>query len=381
MELTKSAVALENSKINLTENQKKFRKFLNRGNPPYEKILLKYHEKRVLAILDEKIIPPQEVEIQPSSRCNLKCKHCFGKTLTKKNLENRISEKEMEILAKRINEYKEGDFKIESVKFCGTTGEPLVNPAMLYGINLFKDLGKNIVVFTNGLYLDKIYQGKKYLEYFTDINRLNVSLDAGSERTFMNLKGRAGFSRILKSLGELIEKKNGKLKVNVSYVISEKNPEEIVKTTRLMDDLGVDEIRFRVDITNPKKIHELSGLIIYELNKAKNYPKKNIKVASVYSPKEIKEDSIFHSYGKKCFTQHLWACIGPDCNLYACGHRTYFGVESYGNLLNNSFKNIWNSEKRLENLKKLPDEKCTFCSPFSSRANDFITFLKTIKDN
>jgi len=380
MKQINSAIALENPKINLTENQKRFQKFLNRGNPPYEKILLKYHEKRILAILKGEIVPPQELEIQPSSKCNLKCKHCFGKTLTNKFLEDRIGEKEIEVLAKKINEYKEGEFEIESVKFCGTTGEPLINPAMLHGINLFKDLGKNIVVFTNGLYLDKIYQGKKYLEYLTDINRLNVSLDAGSERTFMDLKGRIGFSRTIKSLGELIEKKNGKLKVNVSYVISEKNPNEIVKTTKLMDDLGVDEIRFRVDITNPEKIHAISGLIIYELNKAKNSPKKHIKVASVYSPNEIKEDSIFHSCGKKCFTQHLWACVGPDCNLYACGHRTYKGVEPYGSLLDHSFKELWTSEKRLENLKNLPDEYCNFCSPFSSRTNDFMTFLESIKN-
>ncbi len=350
MKQINSAIALENPKINLTKNQKRFQKFLNRGTPPYEKILLKYHEKRILAILKGEIIPPQELEIQPSSKCNLKCTHCFGKTLTNKNLENKIGEKEMEILAERINNYKEGDFEIESVKFCGTTGEPLINPAMIHGINLFKDLGKNIVVFTNGLYLDKFYQGKKY----SDINRLNVSLDAGSERTFMNLKGRVGFSRTVKSLGELIEKRNGKLKVNVSYVISEKNTKEIVKTTKLMDDLGVDEIRFRVDITNPEKIHALSGLIISELNKAKDYSKKHIKVASVYSPNEIKEDSIFHSHGKRCFTQHLWACVGPDCNLYACGHRTYHGIESYGSLLDNSFKELWTSEKRLANLKNLP---------------------------
>jgi len=380
MKQTNSAIALENPKINLTENQERFKKFLNRGNPPYEKILLKYHEKRILAILKGKIIPPQELEIQPSSKCNLRCTHCFGKTLTNENLEDKIGEKEIEVLAEKINNYKEGDFEIESVKFCGTTGEPLINPAMIHGINLFKDLGKNIVVFTNGLYLDKFYQGKKYLEYFTDINRLNISLDAGSERTFKNLKGRVGFSRTVKSLGELIEKKNGKLKINVSYVISEKNPNEIVKTTKLMDDLGVDEIRFRVDITNPEKIHALSGLIIYELNKAKDYPKKHIKVASVYSPNEIKEDSIFHSHGKRCFTQHLWACVGPDCNLYACGHRTYHGIESYGSLLDNSFKELWTSKKRLENLKNLPDEHCNFCSPFSSRTNDFMTFLDSIKN-
>ncbi len=377
MQQTLLAGALENQ----TENQKTFKRFLNRGQPPYEKILLKYHEKRVLAMLNKKIVPPYEIEIQPSSTCNLNCNHCFGKTLTSKRLENKIKEKQIKTIANRINQYTEGEFKTESIKFCGTTGEPLVNPATLYGISLFKALGKQIVLFTNGLYLDKVYQGKKYLDYLININRINLSLDAGSEKTFLELKGRVGFSRIIKSLEELVEKKHKNLKINISYVIGEKNHQEIIKTAKLTKELGVDELRFRVDFTDPKKIHKLSKKIIPSLNYAKEYSNDKFKVLSSYSDEEIKQDdSAFNSCGKKCFTQHIWACIGPDCELYSCGHRTYFGVKSYGSLLNHSFKDLWTNQKRLENLKNLPDDYCKFCSPFSSRANDFITFLDNLKN-
>jgi len=361
---------------------KKFKGFLDRGEPPcdYERQLLLKHDERVEAILQGKIIPPYEVEIQPNSICNLDCKFCFGKVLTSGRLENKMQKQEIEIIAQRIDEFKENGFEIEVAKFCGTTGEPLVNPTILYGIELFKGLGKKVFVFTNGLGLDRETEDNgHYLDYVLEADKLNLSLDAGSEETFARLKGINGFGRVVNSLGRLIEKReqNGsRLNVVVSYVIGEENYHEVVGATELVKSLGADEIRFRVDFTDVERIQTLSDIIIQELDGARQYQDQRFKVTSVYSEKEIEEDdSVFYSSGRKCFNQHFWACVGPDCNLYACGHRTYQGVEPYGSLLDHSFRELWTSEKRLENLGELPDECCKFCSPSSTRRNDFMTFL------
>ncbi len=371
---------------NLTENQERFLTFLNRGEPPcdYERQLIEKHEDRIIAILQGKVVPPYEVEIQPSSRCNLNCKHCFGKSLTKKRIKDRIGKKELEIIAQRINEFRENEFEIEIVKFCGTTGEPSVNAASLYGISLFKNLGKKVVYFTNGLWLDKKFRGKEYLDYILEADMLRLSLDAASGETFSDLKGIDGLDRTIRGLEKIITKKeNRKISLNVviGYVIGERNYHEIVKATKLARSLGVDEIRFRVDFTNPEKIHELSDTIIEELNEAKFCSSDNFRVISEYSKREIdRDDSVFHACGRKCFNQYFWACVGSDCNMYACGHRTYYEVEPYGNLLENSFRELWTSKKRKKISENLPDEYCKFCSPSSTRRNDFMTFLYSLKN-
>jgi|GEM_PF-1578566 len=368
------------------ENQKRFRDFLNRGEPPcdYERQLLQEHQKRMDAIFHGKIVPPYEVEIQPSSSCNLRCKHCFGNALTSKRIPNKIGIKEINKIANEIEGFRENGFEIEVVKLCGTTGEPLVNPVSLYAIHLFKKLGKKVIFFTNGLWLDKELDGKKYLDYILEADTLRLSLDCGSEETFIKLKGKPGFHRTIDSIRELLEKREEtkrNLKVIIGYVIGEKNYHEIVPATRLMRDLNVDEIRFRVDFTNPKGIHRISDSITAKLKKSQELQTKKFKVISEYSKKEIEEDdSAFYSCGRKCFNQHFWACIGPDCNLYACGHRTYYEVEPYGNLLENSFRELWTNEKRLKALAKLPDEYCKFCSPSSTRRNEFMTFLHNLRD-
>jgi MoaA/NifB/PqqE/SkfB family radical SAM enzyme len=371
----------------IKENQGRFNEFLNRGEPPndYERQLIKNHKERIISILKGDIIPPYEVEIQPSSNCNLKCEHCFGKALTCKKLENKIGEKEMDIIADRICDFRINGFQIETVKFCGTTGEPLMNPSVLYGIDLFKKIGKNVIVFTNGLFLDKKYENgtkKEYLDYILNADKLLVSLDCSSEETFKDLKGRGGFNRIQKSLEKLVNKReqqNSKLSINIGYVIGEKNYHEIVPTTKLMRDIGVDFIGFRVDFTKAEEIHKISLKIEEELRKARTYKTNKFKINSVYSDMEIEKDNAgFNSYGRKCFNQHFWACVGSNLEAYSCGHRTYHGVESYGSLLKKTFEEIWNDKKRRENLKNLPDDYCKYCSPSSVRRNDFMTFLDKV---
>ena len=371
----------------LTENQKKFLAFLNRGEPPcdYGRQLLEKDGDRVNAVLQGKIIPPKEIEIQPTSLCNLNCRHCFGKALTLGRLENKIGEKEIKIIADRVDEFNENGFKAgETIKLCGTTGEPLVNPASLYSIKLFKAIGRKVVFFTNGLWLDKIYKNKQYMDYILEADSLRLSLDAGSETTSTRLKGKQGFNKIISNLELLLQKRahqNSNLNVTVGYVVGRENYHEIVQATQIMKNLGVDEIRFRVDFTDPEGIHKLSEIITRNIEKAKQLQTTQFKVNSVYSQQDIEEDSIFHAYNGFCFNQHFWACVGPNVELYGCGHRTYHGVESYGSLLDHSFRELWLGELRLKNLKNLPDGKCKFCSPSSVERNQFMNFLYRCRKN
>jgi wyosine [tRNA(Phe)-imidazoG37] synthetase (radical SAM superfamily) len=186
----------------------------------------------------------------------------------------------MKILAKKINDYKTDEFKIKTVKYCGTTGEPLLNPASVLGISLFKNLDKKFELYTNGLYLDKTIKGKKYLEYILDADKIILSLDAGSEETFEKIKQKTGYSRIISNLDELVQKRNStnsKLNIAVGYVIGKENYQEILSASRLMKKIGIDELKFRVDFTQPGKIRKLSKEIIKNLEKAKEYSNSNLK--------------------------------------------------------------------------------------------------------
>ena len=345
--------------------------------PPcdFEKQLLTEHSDRVIAVLQGKLIPPYELEIQPSGKCNLACDHCFGRFYPP--LEDKMHAQELRKIAQRVNEFRENGFKIETIKFCGTTGEPLVNPETVHALPFFQD--KKTILFTNGLLLDKQSQGKPYYEYLADLDKLIVSLDCASERTLEQLKGARGFRRIINSLESLISQRTTKPHIMISYVIGKTNYHEVLEAAKLARELGVNEIRYRVDFTDLKGVREKSDEILEQLEKAKQLATRELKVVSVYSEQEIAEtNNIFRAQGRKCFNHHFWASIGPDCNLYACGHRTHGNVQSYGSVLDNPLKDLWLSVQRKQSICQLPDNNCKVCSPSSIRRNDLMTYLDSV---
>ncbi len=374
---------------NVEEN---FVKLFKRNEAPfdYEKQLFNDHYTIVKDVLNGNNPAPYEIELQPTSICNLKCKHCFGLALTNERLPNIMDKKAMEKIAQRINEFEINGLTIETVKFCGTTGEPLLNPDTIYGIKIFKDIGKKVILYTNGLWLDKnSKEGKKYLDYVLKADKINLSLDAGTKETFFDLKKVDGFERTINNLKELSKKRDktkSNLRIDVSYVIGQQNHMEIFEATKKVKETGADNIIFRVDFAYPETIKPIIKEIQEQKQKAKELENEKFRVWFAYSDEDLdsadqKENNAFYSRGKKCYNHNFWACIGPDCNLYVCGHRTYQGVKHFGNILEKPLKELWLNKERLETVSKLPDDDCKFCSPSCHRRDCFMKFLEELDVN
>ncbi len=341
----------------------------------YERQLFNDHYPRVLAALRGENPPPYELEIQPTSRCNMKCSHCFGTHLTCRRLEDKIGEKEMQVLAERVAEFQQGDFGVETVKFCGTTGEPLVNPNTAAAIPLFRALGKKVILYTNGLFLDKkTADGKYYLEYAVLADKTNISLDAAERRTFKTVKGIDGFDRVIRNiqaLTKLRKEREAKTRVDVSYVINNYNCFEIEKAADLIGQTGADNLIFRIDFTDSGELRKIKDYLGKALEGAKAKSTQDFRI--LCSNSDLAEEN--NECKGRCYNHHFWACVGPDHEGYFCGHRTYFGVKSYGDVLSHPFKELWNSEERRAAIANLPDEFCRFCSPSSLRRNIFMDIV------
>jgi len=375
---------------NYAEKEAEFVTLFTRNGAPfdYEKQLFNDHYLHVLSTLIGASPPPYEIEIQPTGRCNLHCGHCFGTALTCERLPDKMGQAEMEVISKRIAEFNLSGLAVETVKFCGTTGEPLVNPNTVYGIKLFKDKGKKVILYTNGLWLNKTTDnGTEYMDFVLDADKINLSLDAGSKDTFAALKGVDGFERTIENLQRLARKRNAtksRLRIDVSYVIGQLNYREIFRAAKAVKAAGADNMVFRVDFVNPKSIKTILAEIKKQKEQTLALKSPSFNVSFAYSDEELdpeskKGSSAFYAQGKKCFNHNFWACVGPDCHLYTCGHRTYSGVQSFGNLLEHPLEELWHAKERLEKVKNLPDEKCKFCSPSCHRRDCLMNLLATIE--
>ena len=371
-------VGTEEEKEILDEKEKTFLRFLQRGQPPYdyERKLLENHFDRIQAILQGENPPPYEVEIQPTSKCNANCKHCFGKDY--KRTQDKIKTKPaMRRIIDQVLNFKEADFKVDNIKFCGSTGDPLLNPLTLYAIDLI-NYQRFVRLFTNGITIAQNKDNTPYLATVAKIDSANFSLDAGSTEILHKTKPGSRniiLEDILKGISK-IRDLSDKTDMTMSYAITKENYIDIVVAAKKAQRTGLNRIRYRIDLTD-RTISTQSQEIIKMLEEAKQYETPYFKVAFIHSNQEIGETNKDHfgskNCGYKCFTSRLWSCIGSSGELYPCGHIVSGDFPSYGSLLQSDFKDIWNSSLKKEISASLPLEKCHLCSPFSLRTNELMT--------
>lgn len=368
-----------------SETEKIFYGFLNKGQAPYnyEKQFLRGHLNRAIEIIDEGNPVPYELEIQPTSKCNAGCNHCFGRNSLR--IEDKINSREtMDIIVKRVLDFKENGFKVEKVKFCGSTGEPLVNPFTPYAISEFYNQ-KYIRLFTNGIKLAENKDNIYYLKVLSKVDNIMLSLDAGTTETLHKIKPGSKhiqLESILETIKTIKNLAHQKTDFDVSYVITQDNYAEIIEATKKVKESGADLIRFRIDLTDRLVSEQYGEEILKELKTAKKYEDEVFKVIPIHTDKEMCEtdDNYFSSKCSKlkCFTSKLWTCIGSNGRLYPCGHIVDANTEFYGNVFIQNLNEIWNSQRKKELLNNLPLKICHTCSPFSLRINEFLTFISEL---
>lgn len=379
------AIAVEEKETEKLEHEKKFLEFINKKGIPYERLLLTKYYDRIKAIFEGKNPPPYEIEIQPTSKCNAHCRFCLGRR--EKRLEDKINTKPAidQIIDEVLNFEKEG-FKIETIKFCGTTGEPLVNPLTLYAIEKIY-VERYLRLFTNGILLGENKNNESYLITIGKVNGLNASLDASSTPKLHELKPGSKnikLEDILTALNKIMNLSNNGIDVEASYVITKDNYKDIVEFVRKIKEYeAAKRIRFRIDLTDRTVSIKHGNEINKLLEEAKFYENENFKIIPIHSEEEIKEkdEDYFSSKlsGFNCYTSRIWSCIGPDVCLYPCGHKTSALSKNYGSVLTDGLEKVWDSETRLNEIKNLPSGNCDFCSPFSLRANRLCTEISKWK--
>lgn len=363
----------------------KINSVLEKGKPPFDygNILMKNYSLHLMSYFNNENPPPYEIEIQPSSKCNANCSHCWARDFPR--LKDKLNtRKNADIIIERILDFKKQGFPLPKIKFCGSTGDPLVNDLINYFINgFYKQRATRL--FTNGI---KIGQEKNNLVYLRDLSRLGslyLSLDAGTTETLWKIKPGAKLRKI--NIEDILEgtrriKEFNGTKINASYVITKHNYKDISKATKKAKEYDSNLIRFRIDLTDRELSKEKGNEIIEELNNAKEYENDSFKVVPIHSEEEIGDSNPNHfsskGLGLKCYTNRFWTCVGPNGRVYPCGHIVSPYTEDYGSLFEQSFEEIWNGEKIKEAREKTPGDLCSICSPFSLSTNILMNYFNDL---
>lgn len=172
---------------------------------------------------------PIAIQIEPTTRCNLNCPFCVGRTLEQGDLNYQNFKK---IIS--------GFSKLRCVSLQGE-GEPLMHPDFTKMVKYLKERGIEVYTISNGLPLD-MDMIKNLCRFGLD--EIGISIESLDEKLYRRLKPGASLGKVIFNVKKLIEYRNkmGKPKprVHLRFIVMKCNISEIGGVVKFSKEIGLD---------------------------------------------------------------------------------------------------------------------------------------------
>ena len=169
---------------------------------------LLYYLDKLERIENGETVVPVTLDIHPSNRCNQDCSFCYYKDI------RHDEELPIDIYYGLISASR---FFPKAITFTGG-GEPMMHPEFNKMVLDAHELGYDLGLVTNGTMLDQL----EHPEWFKWIR---VSLDAGTKQTYLKIKGKDYFDKVIRNM----ETYGTETVLGLSFIVCKKNKHEIDK--------------------------------------------------------------------------------------------------------------------------------------------------------
>lgn len=195
---------------------------------------------------------PQEIGLQLTYKCNLRCTHCYqwNDKGFFHNYEKDMQKREID-LAIIIKLLKDTEASKPRLYFWG--GEPLVHSQWEKICEYMMEDPRQSVICTNGLKLKDNYD---IITALPEHPNLVVSID-GLKESHDKVRGKGTFIKILDNLMPYIllkQRKKYKGNININLVLNDDNVGELYHLATLFENIGIDTIYFCFPWYIPEKV-------------------------------------------------------------------------------------------------------------------------------
>ena len=344
---------------------------------------LQYHPERVAKWLEaghdwEKLkkIYPIYVEISPYGGCNHRCSFCAVDYIGYQNIKW-----DEEKLKTRLSEM--ADLGIKSVMFAGE-GEPLLWPPMYDILDHCTKIGIDTSLTTNFVPANK----NKMENLMRNLSWMKISINAGTPKTYAAIHNtnEKDFELVLSNIEAAVKCKrenNFDCAIGGQMLLLPENKDEAITLTKKMKSLGADYV-----VIKPYSQHQFSetkkydGLTYDSMMDLENELEKlnGDGFSVIFRSQTMSKLSNEQKTYQKCYsTPFFWAYIMTDGSLYGCSAYLQQEEFCYGNLNDDSFKTLWEGDKRkksLEHIQKKLDIKNCRANCRMDSINEYLWNLK-----
>jgi len=303
-----------------------------------------YQYETTYNLLAGKPVYPVYVEYSPVGSCNHRCLFCAYDYIGYKS--RRL---ETDATLRSIREFAELGTK--AMLFAGE-GEPLLHKDIGKMVETASGCGIDTGIYTNG----SLLKGQTAETLLKNLTFIRISLNAGTRENYEQVHGKDDFETVTENIRNAaeIKRKNGyKVDIGLQIVVIPENLHTILDLAKLGGELGADYLAIKpfVQHGSQQGYHFPENFSLEKLedmlNSAESFSTDNYKV--------IARKEAFRKYHDRnydrCLSLPVFSVILSDGNVYSCGPFLGDYRFRYGNIYENSVREIMDGERRKEILK------------------------------
>ncbi|MBF0528887.1 MAG: radical SAM protein [Deltaproteobacteria bacterium] len=304
-----------------------------------------HHLAAIGKIIDGDAPAPITVELDPTNYCNHNCLWCIDQRLHTDN----AAGLNLDLCLKLADSLRAMGVKAVTIK---GGGEPLTHPRINEILEYYHSSGIEIGLITNGeLLAEHLEAIRKYCAW------VRVSVDAATAETHARIhrpKSPGAFDRVCEGIRALA----GNILIGAVMVIHSINCHEMPTAAGMIRNLGCQYVAFKRAIV-PLEVFKL------ELLESMDQMYRKVKVKMENSNFTVMGEHLYN-FKKNwrplpynlCKAHQLIGIVCADGLVYACcstrGNERY----CFGSLYENTFEDIWRSEKRRRVLEDIDSGSC-----------------------
>ncbi len=340
---------------------------------------IQYYRHLFKTLIKYKQLPSYFI-FYPTSRCNLKCSHCFYHDSLNKRF-NELTTDELDKITKSMDPL---------LHLILTGGEPYLRHDLDQIVKIFYENTRVpiITIPSNGWYLEKMDRQIKNMMEWCPYLTLNqqISIDGiGSDHNDIRMDKQVknsdnSFEKAIKSINHLKKLQKNYERINIGIIITftnqnQKKFKDIVKKIYEMvspDNISINLVRgdpkqrvnMDLDIELYKEAVKYRDDLFYQKKMSGHARFKGNKLATagrVLLNKLVNKTYEENKYITPCYAGNLSGVMYPEGNVYPC--EILDDSHKIGNIrdFDLNFKKLWLSKKAKEEVKFIRKTKC-FCT-------------------